>query len=218
MLERNKKKLHRVATNKLADWQGVSPAHRNAWQTVAAYSYGLATVGNILTVAGLALVVYGLLLITSGHELAGAGAIALGRVFDYLDGIAADMTKTKSRLGASMDEVSDAVALGIALVIFMTHDLLPLVLVFLIGIPKVINAFSWIICKIRMIRMDTTAQSKVATFLLWCGIILYLLHFEAHSPFNTIFTLIGVFFAALGGFLTIPSSITYLRGSLAKKS
>lgn len=218
MLERNKKKLHRVASNHGSDWDGLSKAEMNSWQQVASATKGIVTLGNILTLAGFFLVITGLGYIADQRFILGTLVIGAGRMLDYFDGITADMTRTKSRLGASFDEVADALGLGILLIVLLIQNVLPLILVLIIGLPKAVNALSWIIAKLRRIRADTTAQSKVATFIIWCGIGTYLLHIPISSRIHYLFQISGWMLATFGAALTAPSSAFYIRKSLAKKN
>lgn len=214
MLERNKKKLHRVANNHSSDWDGLEHSEMNQWQRIAARSQGLATIGNALTLSGFAFVVAGLFSIANNHIGTSILLIGGGRMLDYFDGILADMTHTKSRLGASLDEVADAVGLGLTLIVLLTHHVVPAVLLILVALPKTINALSWCIAKVRQKRMDTTAQSKVATFIIWAGLLLYVLYRAADLPVDTLFMASGWALTILGAALSLPSSYVYLRGSL----
>lgn len=216
VFERNKKKLHRVAASKQADWEGLGSSELNPWQRTAISTHGLLTIGNVLTFLGFTLVIMGIILTAREHFVSGTFLIGCGRLLDYADGIAADMTRTKSRLGASFDEVADAIGLGTLLVVLLSEHILPLAVVLIIGLPKAINAVSWVIAKARHIRVNTTAQSKVATFIIWCGIGAYLFHIPAYSPANNILELFAWAFILLGAALTVPSSVVYLRSSLAK--
>lgn len=215
-LERSSRKLHRVANKHFSDWEDLDPTDMNSWQHIAFQTKGLLTIGNLLTVIGFLLVLSGAVKISQEQYLLGTILIGVGRLLDYLDGIAADMTRTKSRLGASFDEVADALGLGLALIIFLVNDTMPLVLLILIALPKSLNALSWCVSKIRRIRMDTTAQSKIATFIIWSGILLYLLYHSTDTLIDPLFQYSGWSFTILGSLLSAPSSLTYLRTSIKR--
>lgn len=216
MLERNQKKLHRVDLGKHSDWEGIDNSQMNRWQTVAQATGGVVTIANILTVVGFLMVTLGAIGISNEKYITGTVLIAFGRLLDYLDGIAADMTRTKSRLGASFDEVADALGLGLTLIIFLANDTMPLVLLILIALPKSLNALSWCVSKLRRIRMDTTAQSKIATFIIWSGILLYLLSLPTKAQLSNVFTVLGWCLTVFGAILSAPSSIEYLSRSFSR--
>lgn len=216
MLERNKKKLHRVARDHESDWDQIDAVNMNSWQRVASGSRGILTIGNGLTVIGFVAVAIGLYFIANEQFWTGLFYIGLGRMLDYFDGIAADMTKTKSRLGASFDEVADAVGLGLSMVVFLINNVMPVLLLILIALPKTLNAFSWCVSKLRKKRMDTTAQSKVATFIIWSGVLFYLLYRASDTPFSGLLVTLGWAFSAFGAVLSVPSSVAYVKNAFQK--
>lgn len=202
--------MHRVRPDVRADWQAIDESKWNIWQRVANTSYGLLTIGNVITLFGTTLVFLGIARFMSDEYLAGTILIGTGRLADYYDGILADMTQTKSLVGATMDEVADTIQLAFVLVVLTDYDVLPLVAALAIGIPKFLNALSWVGAKIRRLRSKPTSQSKLGTFFLWGGISLFMLD-TAVSSGTTAIDIGGWLMMAVAVLLTVPSTILYVR-------
>jgi phosphatidylglycerophosphate synthase len=107
--------LHRIQT--LPDWSSINKKNYNRWQRVAAATNGILTPGNILTLLGLGLVLYGLWLILSGDVWFGLLSLVIGRACDLFDGWAAEATGTKSFLGELFDAAADKIATILSLVV-----------------------------------------------------------------------------------------------------
>ncbi len=211
VFERDAKKLHRVAAGKRNDWQNIPSNKLNAWQRMAARTSGYVTIGNATTLAGFALVCTGLFSFERGDILIGGLQIIVGRFLDYIDGIVADMTQTKSRLGATLDETLDMVALALTLIILVRSETLPVIVAIAIAIPKSCNVLAWVIGKLRRLQGSTTAQSKVATFIIWSGIGIFLLQASWDTPLSIGLTYGAWITTLFGALLTAPSSVFYLR-------
>src|SRR5258708_6783173 len=98
-------RLHTPYTN--PGWK-IDPTAANFWQRFALQTNGVVTPGNILSISGLVLVVWGAWLLGSGERwTAGVALVTAGRFFDVLDGYTAELTGTKSRLGAMVDVACD---------------------------------------------------------------------------------------------------------------
>src|SRR6478609_9535796 len=98
-------KLHRV-TGK-ADWENVALGERTFFQKIASYSSGVLTPANIVSLLGLSMVVFGLVLLLQGQSWAGVALLVIGRLLDIVDGAVAEATGTKSPLGEIVDASFD---------------------------------------------------------------------------------------------------------------
>jgi len=104
-------KLHTPHTD--PDWTLANPERANFWQRLARRTNGLVTLPNLLSVTGLALVLWGVWQIAFDDQwVSGVSFVALGRFLDILDGHVAELTKTKSQLGGTIDVVCDKAAMA----------------------------------------------------------------------------------------------------------
>lgn len=101
--------LHTVGRQ--ADWEKVDPSERNVFQRWASRTHGILTPGNVITVLGAATVTSGLIDIHRGETRKGTYKVGSGRLLDILDGIVADITKTKSPLGEALDATVDKIVM-----------------------------------------------------------------------------------------------------------
>jgi len=110
--------LHRVEEGRQSDWEGLTYEEMNPFQRLAEVSKGIVTIGNVTSLASTVLTLIGIELITHEerkHKVLGAAAIILGRLGDLADGKLADITGTKSKLGANLDGSLDTVQVAFAL-------------------------------------------------------------------------------------------------------
>jgi len=114
--------LHRV--NKVPDWEKVHPSRRKRLQKIAAATGGIATLGNVLTIAGATCVASGLIDVHQGRTRRGTWKIGIGRVIDIFDGIVADKTQTKSPLGEALDATVDKVAMAGIVFVFAKKNII----------------------------------------------------------------------------------------------
>src|SRR5260370_1427998 len=99
------------------DWEKQPPDSWNVWQRLAARTQGVITPANFVSLAGVAMVITGLVLITVNSVLLGTLLVIIGRMADILDGIVAEMTHTKSPLGELIDATIDKMILLAAIVV-----------------------------------------------------------------------------------------------------
>ena len=165
--------LHRRGPQ--ADWEAVPPGQRTYWQRLAAKTLGVLTLGNLISLVGAVLVILSAYLITQRNYLPALLALLTGRLADLLDGLAADLTKTKSPLGETIDAVSDKVGLLIILPAVAVEQLVPIGVVALMLVYGITNACFGILSKVRKIVLHPTFEGKLATAACWFGIGAFLL-------------------------------------------
>lgn len=197
--------LHK--SDDIAEWLNTKSSQWNSWQWLANYTNGVITPGNIISVIGLGLVVFGLGQVLSQEYAAGALLIAVGRAFDILDGYLADATKTKSPAGEIVDSASDKIEIFMALVVLVIIQAIPS------GVVTVMLAFSlWvslvaITAKIKKYRLHPSLLGKLSTASAWASIVIFIFNKALDEPnsfllnfgylFFYIFVLLGIF-AAFG--------------------
>lgn len=210
-IERARNKLHRVAAGTSSDWETLSHDEQSTLQKIASSSFSIVTPGNLATVLGLYLVLAGLMNIVDGLLIIGLLQLLIGRLLDYFDGIVADVTKTKSSLGATLDETFDMIGLAASLYVLVTMDVVPLAAGIAVAVPKAGNVIGSVFAKYRKKRVNPTAQSKVGTAVIWASILLFITAYTyadlKQLPFDTAAWVLLV----CGLLLTVPSTIEYLR-------
>jgi len=163
--------LHRV--ERRADWDKLKSRQRNFWQRLAVATHGIITPGNVISVVGFILVLWGLGNLYRGHLLSGTIAITMGRALDIADGILADKTGTKSPLGEAVDATIDKVEIAAALpVLVITSILLPWQAI-VIFLQHLANVLFTGIAKLRGRLPHASKAGKYATTAQWAAIVLY---------------------------------------------
>lgn len=131
--------LHR--TSGKPDWADIPLAKRNVWQRLAANSRGIVTPGNVITIIGYILVLFGLKAIAEYQLLLGGILLAIGRLLDIADGAAADATGTKSPTGELLDATIDKVGTALTILIFYMVGAAPWWILTALLIPQLIIAY-----------------------------------------------------------------------------
>ena len=161
--------LHRLVDK--SDWATTNPKDYNAAQKIAASTKGIITPGNIATLIGFLIVLYGLFMLIQQELLLGAAALAIGRIFDILDGAIADITKTKNNIGeffdATIDKISTLLTIG---VIFATQANLWLMLALLI-LPHVFISLIVVYKRSKGQKLHPTRIGKISMALAWVAIL-----------------------------------------------
>lgn len=217
LLERNKEKLHRVVKGKKSDWEGLSATHLNKWQKVASRTHGVVTIGNATSLSGFILIIFGLYSFTNGAALLGSALILTGRLMDYFDGIAADMTKTKSSLGAKIDTHLDTIGLALALIVLIATDTIPLLATMIIILPRILGAFGYALSNARGKHLDTTPRSKVAAGLVSAGVVLFMFKDALGGSAGDLTYILAWVIMLLATALSAPTHFEYLRVGLTDK-
>lgn len=186
-------KLH--TPSEKADWQLIKSTDWNIWQKLADKSGGLLTPGNFISIAGIALVIIGLINISFSNFVSGSIIIAIGRAFDVLDGYIADLTKTKSPIGEAIDTTIDKLAVLMALIAITLSAVLPnLVIVIMFVISLWISSVA-LLARHRQVNIHPGKIGKIATASIWISIILFLLSNEETQIHGLINFFAYVFFA-----------------------
>jgi phosphatidylglycerophosphate synthase len=164
--------LHRIEGH--AEWVDVPAARRNAWQRMAARTSGVITIGNFISVLGLASVPYGLLLVVHEHRyLLGLGILIAGRLCDLLDGWLADKTGTKSPLGEMIDATFDKLSIGLTVIILAAAGILPLWVLLLLVLPHIFVAILALLAWRRGQGLHPSRSGKNSMAVAWVSLVAY---------------------------------------------
>lgn len=115
--------LHRASGR--PDWADVPAGRQNVFQQIAAATRGLGTPGNLATIIGFGLVVYGLAELLHHRYIAGGIIIAAGRMCDVADGWLAETTGTKSPLGELLDAGIDKLVTLLTVIVLFISGIAP---------------------------------------------------------------------------------------------
>jgi cardiolipin synthase (CMP-forming) len=184
-----------------ADWELVKPTDRNKWQKIAFSSKGLLTASNVLSILGLVLVILGLIEIANSNYISGALLIAVGRLFDILDGFVAELTKTKSPLGEIIDTTVDKICVFTALIAIAILGVLPFLVIAGMVFINLWISLTAIISRHRQIDMHPSLTGKLATATIWISLVLFLFAkaFEEQAVLLTVLSyILFAVFLALG--------------------
>lgn len=158
--------LHRIEG--APQWQSVPPAKRNPWQRTAARTNGIVTIGNLLSLIGLFLTMYGLqLIIAGGRPLRGVFVILLGRFCDVADGYLAAKTATMSPLGEKVDAVFDKISIGLVLLLLSLFGILPWWVTMVLVLPHMIVGVLSLILYARGKLLHPSRTGKLTMFTSW---------------------------------------------------
>lgn len=207
--------LHRAS--KQPDWAAVPIPSRNAWQRLAARTNGFLTPGNLLTFLGVLLVLAGLVFIQYHRYSWGLFTLAVGRLCDIWDGMAAARTGTKSPLGEMLDVTADKVASLLALILLLTAHVLPLIAAIAVLLPNLANSVVTFMAEARHIRLHPSRVGKNWMAFSWVGLSCFI---AAHfSPLSDIGRILGYTLIAIAFGMGTRSSLGYIadfRRGLAK--
>lgn len=209
-------RLHRT---EVPDWSTVAPEQLNAWQHLAARTNGVVTPGNIISLVGSLLVVFGLYLVTHNHLMSGIIVILLGRWADVLDGLVAEITRTKSPLGEAADAALDKIVLGLALLVLLDQHLLPLLVGLVMLAQAAYNSVVSLLAKGQSVGIHPTTIGKLSTAFEWLCIGLYGLAYQInqhHSVARQVGLVMATVSFGLFVVLGILASADYSQQALRK--
>jgi len=165
--------LHR--TTGAPDWAAVKPRNRNVWQHIAASTYGIATLSNIVTFGGFALVVIGLFYLLNHEYLLGAVLLAVGRAADILDGWLAEVTGTKSPLGELLDASLDKVGTFLTLGVMFVAGIAPWWIIVLLLLPHIVITFVTMIAVQHKQQLHPSRAGKLSMATVWVSLVGFVL-------------------------------------------
>lgn len=160
--------LHRIIGK--SDWEKVPASKYTFFQKIAASTYGIISPANIITIIGLAIVVWGLALIMQGVYLTGIILLIGGRLLDILDGAVAEMTRTKSAVGELFDAAADKAGTLLTILVLMFAGIAHWLVVFALVVPQVVILAIVFYKKQKNIRIHPTRQGKLSMALVWIGV------------------------------------------------
>lgn len=152
---------------KRPDWAKVAKRHRNMWQRLASATKGIVTWANVVTVAGFALLVAGLVLLAQEHYWPGFWVLLVSRLCDVADGWLAELTGTKSPLGEALDAGFDKLSVLLALIILPAASIVPLWAVVALVLPHLAIAGVSAAALRHGKRLHPSGVGKVSMALLW---------------------------------------------------
>lgn len=185
--------LHR--TSGKPDWADIPASKRTPIQTIAAATMGLLTPGNVITVIGLGLVIYGLTLIVNEQYWTGIIMLAVGRFLDIVDGVAADKTGTKSPTGEIFDAASDKIGTILLIVVLFLAQITSWWIIVALVIPQIIIPIVSFYKRQKGIAVHPTLAGKLSMGLTWVAILGLLILKALGIPLYLaigIYTVIGI--------------------------
>ena len=167
--------LHRASEK--PDWENTDVASRNVFQKIASNTHGVITPANVISILGLALVIFGLLAVLRGDIWIGVGAMAFGRLLDVADGWVAESTGTKSLLGEAVDAVIDKLGTLLTIAVLFILNIAPWWIIAALLIPQSIAPLIAFYKKQKGTTPHPTRSGKLSMATAWAGIIgLFLLY------------------------------------------
>lgn len=165
--------LHRHSGK--AEWEDIALAKRNYWQRLAVRTNGAITPPNAATSIGLIISSVGVYLLLTEQYVIAATFLAIGRIFDIIDGYLAELTGTKSPFGEGFDAVADKIVVFLVLLALITTQAAPLWAVTIIAVPQIITVFVVRKKRKQNIQSHPSVSGKYGVALSWlalCGYIL----------------------------------------------
>jgi phosphatidylglycerophosphate synthase len=166
--------MHRLQHDK-PDWADVPADARNSWQRIAVATHGYGTLGNAITLSGLALSLVGVGNIRDGKLVVGVCLLGIGRVADILDGYVAEHTKTKSRIGEALDATSDKIMALVTVAVFAVGHIIPLGPLLFVFLHSVTNTVFSATARLRGRELHPSDAGKYATILEWVVLLWFLI-------------------------------------------
>lgn len=160
--------LHR--TTGQPDWADLDKSQYGFWQQVAAHTRGVVTPGNAVTICGLALVAFGLVMLMEREYWTALGLIVTGRLLDLVDGWLADITKTKSPLGELMDAAADKLGTFATIGVLAIAEVAPIWILVGLVVPHIVIAVIAAVGRLKNKQLHPSRAGKISMALLWVAI------------------------------------------------
>jgi phosphatidylglycerophosphate synthase/diacylglycerol kinase family enzyme len=189
------------------DWMNKRPREINVWQRTAIASRGIVTPGNVLSLTGLIVVLLGAIKLYHQDWLPALLFLALGRAADLLDGYAAQLTGTKSRLGEIVDTTCDKVGVFAIVIAALLGHVIPWFVIVPIALYHLGLALFAVIWAQRY-HLHTTRYGKLAMAASWLVILAVV--FRAYMP-NPITLAIAILLGLVFAGLALASIYTYYQ-------
>lgn len=161
--------LHR--TSGQPDWEQTAPSARSFVQRLAASTQGVVSPANVITLIGLGLVVWGLIALLNNDFWIGFSLLVIGRLFDILDGMVAEWTKTKSPLGEIIDAVADKVGTVLTIIVVLMMGITYWWVIVALVIPQAFISVVIFYKKQKGIAVHPTRAGKLSMAAAWMGIV-----------------------------------------------
>ncbi|HSX00229.1 MAG TPA: CDP-alcohol phosphatidyltransferase family protein [Patescibacteria group bacterium] len=205
-------KLHHASTK--PDWEQITSAKHTTWQHIAYATRGIITPGNILSCTGLVFTLIGVIVIAKDKPWGGLALVAVGRLFDILDGMVAERTHTKSPLGEGVDATFDKIAAFACLLVFSVTGILPEVLAWVIGIQNAITVVLSLFAKSKHWPIHPVAAGKIGVAVEWVALLFFVLFNAVWYGQLTAIIAYSLTFAAIA--LNAIATGSYVRTMLAQ--
>lgn len=201
--------LHRAKST--ADWESVPAVNRNIWQRLAANTYAVVTPGNIFTILGLLLIIYGLCAIIWEDYWLGFATLVVGRLCDVLDGWLAAYSGTKSPLGEFFDATVDKLTTAAILVTYLLSSLTNWVVLTALTIPQLVIAFIAFRAWQHKSRLHPSRVGKLSMAAAWVSLLGIVLIQAVPASIALELSLVTYLFVGLSVVLSTWAIYGYLR-------
>jgi len=161
--------MHRITSK--SDWAEIQPSQYNKAQAIAAATKGILTPGNIVTLVGFLLVIYGLFALMHQEFLLGVIALVVGRLFDILDGVVAEATKTKNTIGEIFDATVDKISTLLTIIVLFIIQITELWVLLLLALPHILISLIIMYKRSKARKVHPTRVGKISMALAWVAII-----------------------------------------------
>lgn len=175
--------LHHSASD--PGWLHVPAKQRNLWQRLAVRSHGSLAPGNVISILGGILTIWGLVLVAHHAWVSSIALMAIGRFSDIFDGLVAERTGTKSPLGAALDATIDKLVIFAALGVAVVMDIVPLWVVTAFAGLNLANMLATLLAVSKGRQPHPSAVGKVAIAAAWIclGFFLFITVFGATATY-----------------------------------
>jgi len=163
--------LHRAESQ--GEWKSVPPEEWNAHQVIAELSGGVATLANVLTVAGGAMVFDGIRDLEKDEHMQGILKICVGRTMDIADGYVANRFSVKGPVGEAADAGMDSILTLYTAYKLQRIGVLPTEFALALGAQQGLNMALTGLAKNRGKEIHTGASGKISHGMKWAAISMY---------------------------------------------